>query len=348
MLGTLNLPALLTATLATLGLLAAVFVGSRNLANFDPALVPYLFGCIFAFFGVTYRYTVWLQRPPTRRYFRRTWQLLFSGRAIAYGAELARSFAVDFVGQRFIRRRGRSRGIGHMLMAGGCMLAFAVTFPLTFGWIHFGLKPGGISTYEIYVFGFNIADFPLHSWVAELLFNLLNWSALLVIAGVMLLMRRRLIHAGQIAIQTFENDWLPLLLLLAISVTGLGITLDYRYMGGQAHQFMAITHAVTVILFLVWMPFGKFYHIIQRPAQLGIAIYRKAGREGPQAVCPHTGEAFTSKMHVDDLKALTSELGFDYTLADGTSHLDLSPQGKRAALARAHLAARKQSGSFFG
>ncbi len=157
----------------------------------------------------------------------------------------------------------------------------------------------------------------------------------------MLLMRRRLIDAGQIAIQTFENDWLPLLLLLAISVTGLGITLDYRYMGGQAHQFMAITHAVTVILFLVWMPIGKFYHIIQRPAQLGIAIYRRAGREGEQAICPHTGEAFTSKMHIDDLKAVTAELGYDYTLADGSSHLDLSPQGKRAALAKAHLAARQ-------
>jgi len=66
---------------------------------------------------------------------------------------------------------------------------------------------------------------------------------------------------------------LPLLLLLAISLTGLGISLDYKFMEGKAHQFMAITHAITVILFLLWMPFGKFYHIIQRPAQLGIAIY---------------------------------------------------------------------------
>ena len=83
-------------------------------------------------------------------------------------------------------------------------------------------------------------------------------------------------------------------------------------MEGKAHQFMAITHAITVILFLLWMPFGKFYHIIQRPAQLGIAIYRKAGAEGPQAVCPHTGQEFASQMHVDDLKDVTAELGFNY------------------------------------
>jgi hypothetical protein len=53
-------------------------------------------------------------------------------------------------------------------------------------------------------------------------------------------------------------------------------------------------------------------------------------------------------MHIDDLKVVTAELGYDYTLADGSSHLDLSPQGKRAALAKAHLAARQQSGAFFG
>lgn len=348
MFSTLNPCALAIATLSTVGLVISILVGSRNLANFDPALIAYLFGCIFACFGVVYRYTVWLQRPPTWRYFQRSWQLFFTGRAFVYAWEVVKHFLVDFVGQRFIRRRGKVRGYGHLLMASGCTLAFAVTFPLVFGWIHFDLKPGGIDTYEIYTFGFRTMEFRLHTVLAELIFNALNWSSFLVIAGVILLMRRRLTNAGQIAIQTFEGDWLPLLLLLAISVTGLGITMDYRYMGGEAHQFMAITHAITVILFLVWMPFGKFYHIIQRPAQLGIAVYRQAGREGSQAVCPHTGEEFTSQMHVDDLKVVTQQLGYDYTRSDGTSHLDLSPRGKRAALAKAHLKARKESGSYFG
>jgi len=348
MFSTINLKALLVATATTILLVISIFVGSRKLANFDPALIAYLFGCIFACFGVTYRYCVWLQRPPTWRYFNRGWQLFFTGRPFVYGWEVARHFATDFIGQRFIRRRGRTRGYGHMLMASGCTLGFAVTFPLVFGWIHFGLKAGGIDTYEIYTFGFRVLEFRLHTILAELIFNALNWAAILMTAGIILLMRRRLTDAGQIAIQTFENDWLPLLLLLAIAVTGVGITLDYRFMRGEAHQFMAITHALTVILFLVWMPFGKFYHIIQRPAQLGIAVYRKAGAEGEQAICPYNREAFTSKMHTDDLKDITKELGFDYTLADGTSHLDLSPQGKRATLAKAHLAARQKSGALFG
>ena len=33
---------------------------------------------------------------------------------------------------------------------------------------------------------------------------------------------------------------------------------------------------------------------------------------------------------------------------DGTSHLDYSPRGKRALLAKAHLKARQKSGSLFG
>jgi hypothetical protein len=348
MFNTLNLRAALIAAAATLLLVVSILIGSRNLGNFDPALIAYLFGCIFACFGIAYRYSVWLQRPPTWLYFKRGWQLFFQGRTIAYGWELVKHFVVDFLGQRFIRKRGKARGYGHLLMAWGCFLGFAVTFPMVFGWIHFSLKPGGIDTYEAFLFGFKVMEFPLHTWIAEIIFNALNWSALLVIAGVMIMMRRRLTHAGQIAIQTFEGDWLPLLLLLAISVTGLGITLDYRFMEGKAHQFMAITHAITVILFLLWMPFGKFYHIIQRPAQLGVAIYRKAGAEGPQSICPHTEQAFDSKLHLDDIKIVTGQLGFDYTRKDGTSHLDYSPQGKRALLARAHLKAREKAGSLFG
>jgi hypothetical protein len=83
-----------------------------------------------------------------------------------------------------------------MLMAWGCFLAFAVTFPLVFGWIHFGLKPDSIDTYEIFTFGSKVMAFPLPTWMAEIIFNALNWSAILVIAGVMIMIPRRLTHAG--------------------------------------------------------------------------------------------------------------------------------------------------------
>lgn len=60
-----------------IGLVAALVVailivaGSRNLAHFEAALVGYTFATLFAAFGVAYRYAMWLQRPPTRMYWRR-------------------------------------------------------------------------------------------------------------------------------------------------------------------------------------------------------------------------------------------------------------------------------------
>ena len=348
MLSTLNLRALGWAAVWTAGLVVAVLVGSRNLQNFDGALVAYLFGTLFACFGIVYRYAVWLDRPPTRLYWRAAWRLLFSRHFLSQLLEIVRRFGGDLVGQTFIFRRSPWRGVAHLLLSWGCLSAFAITLPLTFGWVHFTLAAGRTDIYVAHLFGFAAFEFPLHSLVALGLFHALTGSSLLVIAGALYFVRRRLTDGGLLATQSFDMDVLPLVLLLAVSVTGLGLTWDYELMQGRAHAFMAITHAITVILLLVWLPFGKFFHLFQRPAQLGVALYRRAGEAGEQAVCPHTGEAFASRMHVEDLKQVTREVGFDFTLAGGGSHLDLSPQGKRAALARAHLEARRRAGSLFG
>ena len=62
---------------ATAALTALIVGGSRNLDHFDAALVGYTFATLFATFGITYRYAMWLQRPPTRMYWRRGWQVFF-------------------------------------------------------------------------------------------------------------------------------------------------------------------------------------------------------------------------------------------------------------------------------
>src|SRR5262249_48802840 len=63
------------ATMVTALLIASIVVGSRNLRHFDAALVVYTFAVIFATFGVTYHYAVWLQKPPTKRYWQRSLEL---------------------------------------------------------------------------------------------------------------------------------------------------------------------------------------------------------------------------------------------------------------------------------
>lgn len=345
---TYNTKALLIATTLSIVMVAMVFLGSRQLQNFDAALITYLFGTVFAFFGIVYRYSVWLQRPPTWIYFKRGMTFLFTGKVFSHFWFVSKETIGNIALQKFIYPRSKYRWAAHFMIALGCTSAFMITIPLTFGWIHFTLAPNSIEMYEAHFFGFRVFDFRLGSFMAFLTFHALNWSSWLVILGSLYFLRRRMTNPGLISIQTFGSDLLPLLLLIAISATGLGLTYSYQFMKGLAFDFLAVLHAVTVIIFLIWIPFGKFFHIIQRPAQIGAHIYKKEGMKKGMAVCVHTGQEYATKLHIDDLKIVTKELGFDFTLEDGSSHLDLSPEGKRSRLAKAHLKARQEDGRFFG
>lgn len=53
-------------------------------------------------------------------------------------------------------------------------------------------------------------------------------------------------------------------------------------------------------------------------------------------------------MQINDLKEVTKELGFKLENEKGMSYLEYSPEGKRCMLAKAHLKAREEAGSFFG
>jgi hypothetical protein len=152
---------------------------------------------------------------------------------------------------------------------------------------------------------------------------------------------------GAQALQT-GYDFVPLLLLFAISVTGLALTASTLWLRGALYPFIAILHALTVVIGLIYLPFGKFFHIFQRPAQLGVKLYQEAGAAGPQARCARCGQEYASQMHVDDLKLVLTQLGFDYRLpapeersdagrAVAGHWVELCPTCKRRSLAAAQL-----------
>ena len=60
----------------------------------------------------------------------------------------------------------------HQLLFWGCLLAVAITFPLVFGWIHFGSAPDDQMTYVTYLFGFPAGSFRIRTVVSWLLFTL--------------------------------------------------------------------------------------------------------------------------------------------------------------------------------
>jgi MFS family permease len=332
------------ATLVTASLAAMIVVGSRNLQHFDAALVGYTFATLFATFGISYRYAVWLNRPPTRMYWRRGWQAFLIRRRLAGNAlSLGRRAIVEFAGNAYIFRRGRLRGLAHWLIMWGCVLAAAITFPLVWGWIHFETVPGSFDAYRTFLFGFPVQDFPVHSVLAFVIFHGLVWSSFLVIAGVMLAFRRRMIDHGAVAVQQFGQDILPLLLLFAISVTGLLLTASYTWMRGYAYDFLAILHAATVIVTLLWLPFGKLFHVFQRPAQLGVGFYKDEGNRQEQARCRRCAQPFASVPMIRDLTVVERELGFRYELPDGGHYQDVCPRCRRALFGLAQGALWRQS-----
>ena len=103
---------------------------------------------------------------------------------------------------------------------------------------------------------------------------------MLVLAGIALALWRRMRDRGALAVQYFARDFFPLVLLFAISVTGLALTVSTLWLRGSFYPFLAILHAITVIAALLFLPFGKFFHVFQRPAQLGVKLYQRAGEDG--------------------------------------------------------------------
>jgi hypothetical protein len=317
-------------------LLAAIFVGSNSLKHYDAALVPYTGACVFSAFGIGYRFAMWLRRPPTRKYWFRGWRIFFRPSKLARNVvRLAQVFFSDFVEQRFIEKRSHARWAAHWLIAWGCILAAAVTFPLSFGWVHFDTAPGNQEIYRAFIFGQHVSTFHLGTITAALTFNILDISAVMVLMGVAIALFRRARDRGAISVQQFAQDMMPLLMLFAISITGLFLTASTHLLHGLNYGFLSLLHAVTVIFTLLYLPFGKFFHIFQRPAQIGVQFYKDEGARTEQAACLRCGMPFASRMHIEDLKDVESSLGIHYQLPGGGHYQDVCPACRRKSLALA-------------
>ena len=329
---------------ASLALTLLVIVGSRNLENFDSALFGYTVASVVAFGAIFFRYAIWLQRPATRTYFKRGLWLFFQRPKLARNtADAALTVATNLIEQRFIFKRSKVRWLMHLLIMWGCLLAAAITFPLVFGWVHFKLE--GDMGYRAYLFGFPLQLMQGRSLIAWLTFHALDISAVMVTAGCAIAIRRRLKDRGAIAAQQFLLDFVPHLFLIAISVSGLMLTASSLWFDGYMYSFIALSHQALVIMTLFFLPFGKLFHIVQRPASIGVELYQKRSTEMEQAVCPRCGTMFAGQMWIDDLKKVVAELGYDYRMDNGRTLQDYCPRCKRVmrALAYAGVAEKNET-----
>ncbi len=295
-------------------LVAAIVVGSRNLENFDPALVIYTFAVIFATWGVVYHYNVWLDKPPTRIYWHRGWEL-FRSRGISAALSASASVGDDHIWSR----RDSSRS--DRASAGGCTnVYFGDAFwpsRSRFRWSSAGSISDRCRTirriYVTYMFGFPAGTFPAaySRGLAAVsrpgyLRCIWCWRGSRSRCGGA--SRQGRAHAAK-----FGDGFLPVILLFAISVTGLALTVSQEWLRGSAYSFLAILHAITVIAALLFLPFGKFFHIFQRPGATGSEAVPGDRRGDPGALCARCGSV-TLRNACRDLRAVLPQLGFDYAV----------------------------------
>jgi hypothetical protein len=210
-----------------------------------------------------------------------------------------------------------------------------VTFPLVFGLLHFESVGQNGREYRTVVGELETFSFDSRSIAGWIVFHLLDIAAVLVLAGVFIFLARRLRDPGALATER-SNDFLALAGLFAVSVTGLALTASNLWMDGRFYVFLNTVHALTVIVGLMYIPFGKLFHIFQRPANLGVAYYKREGAEGPQQTCARCGEPFASALQMTDLKEVLPQVGFDYTLGGGVgSYQDHCPACRRKLVALA-------------
>jgi hypothetical protein len=305
---------ILAGVFAAIILIILIALGSRGFHWFDETLIGYAVGAIFALAAVTYKYTFWLARPPTGRYWRRSWQLFLSYDNFRHYALLIPKAIADLFGQQFIRRRGLYRWATHQCIFWGVVLSCAITFPLTFGWLRFTQTPVGL--YQVWIFGFPFLVVPVSSFLAFFLFHALDFTAIILVVGLVLAFHRRFHDLALISVQRFGFDIMPLALLMAIAITGLALTADSTWLGGSYYWYISLTHETVVVLWLISLPFGKFFHIIERPATVGIELYWRTGEATEMQKCARCGIDFAPVRFIQDVKKTLYDVGENYTLSE--------------------------------
>ncbi len=369
--GRLRVRSIAAGVVAVLVLVLLIALGSRGFHWFDATLIGYAVGTVFATAAVTYKYTFWLSRPPTGRYWWRSWQLFLSYANFRRYSALIPAAIGDLFAQTFIRRRGLYRWITHQCIFWGVILSCLITFPLTFGWLRFTQTTSGL--YRIWFFGFPLFPFPVDSVFGFVVIHALDFTAALLFIGLVLAFHRRFHDLALVAVQRFRFDIIPLALLMAIVVTGLALTADSAWLGGAYYWYISLTHETVVVLWLISLPFGKFFHLVERPATVGIELYWRTGQNTTQQRCARCGEEFAPARFIQDLKRTLYEVGEDYTIRDAPAQplgvpadeppiksepieeqatgklwwQDLCPACKRVMRAQANLAALGREGNRF-
>jgi hypothetical protein len=260
---TMLAPAARDGAIAGTLMLVAVLAGSRGGRDLDPELFGYLGATFVAVIATAVRVSAFWRRPASAFYGRAFSASLRDLRRLR--TVLAASGS-DVALQRPIAARSRVRWVAHMALSLGTLASFAITLPLVFGWMRFGAE--GDDTYVVMVAGLRVAALALDGVLAWLVFHALSLAAVAVLAGAVYFLATRL-RVGS-AERRARRDLAPLLLLLAVALSGLALPLSRSH--PRAFDVAAPLHELLVIVMLLAIPFGKLGHLFIRPLQIGVRV----------------------------------------------------------------------------
>ncbi|MEF2094484.1 hypothetical protein V3595_07375 [Bacillus sp. CFBP9009] len=294
--------------LAVCGLVFLSFIGTRMFTHVDLNLYGYMVGTIIFIGGFFYRFIAWGERPPTKIFIKKGIKLLFR--------KSTPKTSVDHLATyNFIWNRGIYRWTQHVLMGWGCILSCFVTFPLVFGWMYFTMDDNGY--YNIIAMGIQVMTVPADGLIANLSYNALNITAVMVISGVCMALYRRLKNMQARAEQKFIYDFLPLFMLLLVSITGLALTFMNIFIHGAGQPAMSLIHQWSVIITLIYLPFGKLAHIPFRPMSVLARNYREHYAEQSMKGCKVCGDEFVSTEQSKDVVEVLGVNNIEFQTKEG-------------------------------
>lgn len=218
--------------------------------GYQVAFVLFVVGCLI-------RLRDWWRYPPNH--------LMLQRAAGALGSPLSlfKAIVSRILLQRFIAGRGLQRWLAHFLIVWGVLLAGGTSLALTFGLVNFELLDQ--RTYQAFMLGMPVVTFEVGSVIAFFVLNAINIGSVLLLVGLGLCFYRHLANSGHDPEERPPEIFLPLLVLLAVTLTGLAMTVSYKVLGGVAYRQLGVLHMISVMLGLLWLPYGKLFHVVLSP-----------------------------------------------------------------------------------
>lgn len=294
--------------LAVSGIVILSFIGTRMFTHIDLNLYGYAVGTFVFIGGFFYRFIAWGERPPTKILIKKGVKLLFRKSTVKTSIEHLATY-------RFIWNRGIYRWAQHILIGGGCIIASMVTFPLVFGWMYFTMALNGY--YTIVFMGMDLMQVKADGFLTFFFFNALNLTSFMVITGASMAIYRRMKNMQARAEQSYFYDYLPLHLLLFVSITGIALTFMNVFLGGAGQPTMSLIHEFSVIVTLIYLPFGKLAHIPFRPMSVFAKNYREYYAAESPFECKVCGDTYVSTEQAQDVVHVLAVNNIDFETKDG-------------------------------